>query len=229
MQYYCAPKWFASVFAALMLPQSPPGGRNNDNQQQTDLVLEPALRSITSHRLTHTGKKWKAFSRRNLVDRLHLSIVSFILYAKCLQNFWNLELRKQRAKMYWWRIGPTGDFNSTPMYQSRYLTVKKQFSELICNRLDSLAQHKSVTDTVEIFGYADKSYVDRKAYGERNPFAHPSITATLSPFESCNSHLAECDMRDDSIRMITVCRIQFLPSVNVYRHHHIHILFKPSV
>ncbi len=64
------------------------------------------------------------------------------------------------------------------------MTVKKPFSELICNRLDSLTQCKSVTDTVEIFRYTDTSYIDKKAYGELNPFVHPSIAAILSPFET---------------------------------------------
>ncbi len=43
-----------------------------------------------------------------------------------------------------------------------------------------------MTNTVEIFGYTDTSYIDKRAYGEINPFAHPSTTeaATLCPFES---------------------------------------------
>lgn len=72
------------------------------------------------------------------------------------------------------------------MHWSLYLTVKKQFSELMCNRLDSFTQCEAVTDIVEISGYTDTSNIDIKAYGELNPFAHPSTTeaATLCPFES---------------------------------------------
>lgn len=159
---------------------------------------------VDSHML---DKKWKAFSRIHLGGWLYLPIMWFILYSKRLKNFWNLERRKQRAKMYWWGIGPTGEVNSSShMYWRRNLTVKKQFAELIYNWLFSLTQFKSVTDIAEIFGYTDTGYIDKKAYGELNTFAHPSTTeaAIHSPFWlSSNSHT---DTWIDNIHMIIVCR-----------------------
>lgn len=87
------------------------------------------------------------------------------------------------------------------------MTVKKQFRELICNRLDSLTQCATVTDTVEIFGYADTSYIDKKAYEELNPFAHPLSTeaATLCPFES-NATLT---LRNVMLELTTFIRLLY--------------------
>lgn len=109
-----------------------------------------------------------------------------------LRDLWNLGLWKKAAgDALRWGIGPGGEVSPTRMSPCRALRLwggkKKQFCELICNRLDSLTQCKSATATVEIFGYADERCIDKKAYGELNPWAHPSTRATLHPSESCST------------------------------------------
>lgn len=74
------------------------------NNHSTDFVEESALNSITSGTRT--------CCRINFC-RLTVAIISHILYSKRLQNFSNFEFRKQRTRMYWCRISPTGEVSSS--------------------------------------------------------------------------------------------------------------------
>lgn len=100
---------------------------------------------------------------RSTVFSCHIIYIYVIQNTSRISQTLNSESSEQKSTDE--ELAPQEKSTSQLLCTSRYLTVKKQFREFICNRLDSLTECKSVTNTVEIFGYTDTSYIDKRAYG----------------------------------------------------------------